>query len=118
MTFKLGRTRNVSDTVVTNTYTINSTTATKIADVNDRRVYFSATLAPGNDDIDVIIRYYPAAQDNTKHGTDVLTRYRASNDNRFHLRHVMTPDTIYTGEISAICQSGSVDIFVTEFVEE
>ena len=109
-----GRTQNTHDTAETTLITVNDTTAITIAGVNAARVAFSATLVPSAGDVDIYIRYYPAAQDNIKQGDDVITRHTMGNLNLFHPHHEMLTDTIYTGEISAISELGTFDITVKD----
>ena len=93
---------------------INSVTATTIAAARSNRITFSACLEPGATDIEVFIRYYPAATDNIKQGKDVLTRITLGNDHLFRPYHEMLPDNIYKGEISAITAAGTVNLLIAE----
>ncbi|TNG03797.1 MAG: hypothetical protein EP297_00140 [Gammaproteobacteria bacterium] len=95
--------------------TLNASTATTLSASNPDRKYFSVTVEPGTSNVDVIIRYYPASTDNIKHGADVLTRRLLGSDNLFRSRHEMNVNAVYTGEVSGIMDSGSVDVFVTEY---
>jgi len=115
MTLTTGRNKNTNDIATTTIVSINSTTATTILASNANRLMFSATLAPGSSNADIHIRFYAATTDNIKQGWDVLTRKTAGNDNLFHPNTKMSVDNIYTGEISAISESGTFDILVTEF---
>ena len=110
----IGRTRNILEAPAHAIYTINSVTATKIADINSMRQYFVATLYPGITDEDVFIRYYPAATDNLLLGVDVLTRRLTGNDDLFHPRHDMKESSIYLGEISAMTLAGTAQLLVVE----
>lgn len=115
MVRKVGRNRNEFSETDTETHTLDSVTAVTIAEANSARLFLSVTLDPNTiTDARVFIRYYPAATDNIKHGTDVLTRVTTANDNLFHDRHEMDSDNVYTGEISAITNAGTLDVTVTE----
>lgn len=111
---RLGANRNVNSEVDHSIVTVNSTTATTLVAARDKRISFSACLAPGTTNVDVYIRYYAAATDNTKQGKDVLTRYLAGNDSLYKPYHEMLTDNIYNGEISAICESGTVNLLIAE----
>lgn len=118
MTVKVGRNVNTSDNGAVTTYTVNSTTATTIRPALPvplrGGIFFRVDMAPGTSDRDVFIRVYPASQDNTKHGM-LLSRRFSGNDNA-SVFHVELPSADkFTGEISAICDSGSVDVSVTEY---
>ena len=82
---------------------------------NPNRIAFSVSLAGGTSGVDVHIRYYPAATDNLEQGAIVLTRELGGNDNLFTPTQHMTPGAIYTGEISAITESGIASIVATEY---
>jgi hypothetical protein len=99
----------------TTVVTLNAATATTIVTANSDRVYLSITFAPGITDIDAFIRYYPAATDNLKQGADILSRRLLGADNLFRSSHIMETNAIYTGEVSAIMNSGSVDVTITEY---
>lgn len=114
MARKEGRNKNTNDVAIVNTVTINSVTPTTISVVNLNRIYFSATLAPGIDDVDAFVRLYPSAQDNIKHG-EVLTRRLSGNDNLFTPKFTMMVDNNYTGEISAMSLNGTFDLMITEY---
>ena len=114
MTIMIGRNANTNDTAIVSSYTLNSATATVIGSVNGKRIYFSVCLDSGVTDEDVAIRLYPAATDNLAKG-EFLTRRNASNDSNFRPNWTMTPDNIYTGEISAITNSGTMIVHVTEY---
>ena len=110
----IGRNVNSNDVATVTTYEINSVTATVISVSKLRRIVFSACLDSDITSVDVYIRLYPAAADNLKRG-EVLTRDTFGNSSLFRPSWAMTPDNIYTGEISAISLSGSVFIHVTEY---
>ena len=104
-----------NDEATTTTVSLNAATSTLIVAANPDRIFLSITLAPGITDIDAYIRYYPAATDNLKQGVDILTRRLLGADNLFRSSHIMDKDAIYRGEVSAIMDSGSVDVTITEY---
>ena len=110
----IGRNVNSNDVATVTTYEINSVTATVISVSNPLRIAFSACLDSDITSVDAFIRLYPAATDNIKRG-EVLTRDTFGNSSLFRPSWTMTPDNIYTGEISAISLSGIVFIHVTEY---
>lgn len=109
-----GRNINIANEVPHSVVEVNSLTATTLALPRKKRITFSACLEPGFFDVNVIIRYYPAGTDDIKQGRDVLTRRLSGNDNLFNPIHIMLPDNIYDGEISAITDIGVVNLFITE----
>ena len=111
---RIGRNSNRTDEVDHYIVPINSVTATTIAIIREKRITFTALLEPGDFDVDVLIRYYPAAKDNIKQGRDSLTRRTLGNNSLFRPLHEMPSDNIYDGEISAICLSGSANLHITE----
>lgn len=113
MTVMIGRNVNRNDEATVTTYTL-STTATTISAANGQRIYFSVCLAEGSTDDNVAIRLYPAATDNTFKG-EILVRRTAQNDALYRPSWTMMSDNIYTGEISAVCESGTVNVYVTEY---
>jgi hypothetical protein len=114
MAAMIGRNVNSNDTANVKVIEVNSVTATTIAIENADRMSFNACLSPNLIDLNIIIRYYPAAQDNILRG-DVLTRVTAGNNNLFRPTHNMDTDNIYTGEISAISVNGTHDLYITEY---
>ncbi len=101
------------DAIVT-IYTINSSTATEIAVLNEGRFYFSVDLEPGLGNIAAFIRLYAAATDNIAKGI-VLRQVTAGNDSLFRPAWEMSELNIYTGPISAISDAGTFDLYVTEY---
>jgi hypothetical protein len=114
MTLSIGRNTNTNDVATVTSYTLDSVTATTISVANPKRIYFSVCLDSGITDEDVAIRLYPAATDNIAKG-EFLTRRNASNDANFRPSWAMPVDNIYTGEISAITNSGTMVVHVTEY---
>lgn len=105
---EIGRNTNVNDgtdgnrpvTIVS--VALNSDTAVKILDANDSRI----SVNFGNDTSKTVkIKYQPASVDNLKVGINLWGR----SDRE------MTPDNLYTGEISAIAISGTPTIDITEY---
>lgn len=91
-------------------------TAVKLADPRNDRLYFQVDVLPDVSDVNIAIRLYPAADDDTWRG-DWIGRFNFGNDVFFKPFWRMTPDNIYTGEISAIVMPGdpTVDLYVTEY---
>jgi hypothetical protein len=110
----IGRNQNTNDIAVVTTYTVNSTTATTISAVNLDRISFEVHLDPDSTDVEVLVRLYPAADDNLKRG-NALVRDTFGAYSLFKPDWRMQSDNMYTGEISAISVSGNVDIHVTEY---
>ena len=110
---RIGRNINFNDTARVQTYVL-TTTPQVIALPSDTRMHFSVCMSEGATDENVAIRLYPAADDTLFQG-EILTRRTASNDALFRPGWSMTPDNIYRGEISARCDSGTVNIYVTEY---
>lgn len=115
MGLEKGTLTNTNTEATVSRVTINSTTATALATAKPDRIFLSVCLAPGSSDVDAYIRLYPAIDDNTKRG-EVLTRRLSGNDNLF--RPSWSPvdgTTIFPGEVSAISESGTFDLLVTEY---
>lgn len=115
MAKNIGRNTNRNDAATVSTYTANAVNAIVIAPANPERIHFSVVLDPGAASEEVYIRYYPAATDNAKKGTDVLVRLISGARNLLKDRHAMVVDNVYTGEISAITNTGAAVIHVTEY---
>lgn len=110
----IGRNRNSNSHATVTEVVINSVTATTISLANEARISFSVCASPSVIDFNIAIRYYPAADDNTFKG-HVLSQFTLGNNNIIQLAHNMCTDNIYTGEISAISDSGTHAIFITEY---
>lgn len=111
------RTRNTNDTAsVPAAITLNDTTAVVIAVANLERQYFQVNVLPAVLDTCVFIRLYAAGDDNDAVG-DWIGRFNFANDVFFKPSWRMTPDNIYTGEISAILIAGAADedVYITEY---
>lgn len=111
---KKGRNINKNTEVDHKIVEVNAITATELFPARDSRMTFTVTLQPGNFDADVYIRYYDAGTDNIKQGVDVLSRRLSGNDSLFKGHHSMQTDNVYTGAISAISESGTFNILVSE----
>ena len=104
----IGRTQNTNDEAnIPSSITLNATTSTKIADANTRRIFFHVNNNTASDAI--WIKLQAASVDNDKKG--IYLQKKDLPDGRWQ----MPPDNIYTGEISAIADSGTPDVFVTEY---
>lgn len=112
MAQEIKRVRNATDTATVTTVEINSVTATTLLSANPRRMYARVYLDPTSDNI-AYVREYPSATDNDKHG-DVLVRDTVSNNSIFKGSYSTMPDNVFTGEISAISESGTFNLYVIE----
>ena len=104
-----------NDTSTTSTVAVNAVVAVTIFAANPDRIGFSVGLTGGSSTTDCHIRYYPASTDNIAQGAAMLTRSGSANKSLFLENFQMTPGAIYTGEISAITESGVVSIVATEY---
>jgi hypothetical protein len=114
MMVNVGRNINSNDVATVTRVTVNSVTATTIANANPERINLSVCLAHSTIDVDVAVRAYPAATDNNLDG-EILTRHTVGNANLFRPSWTMPTDNPYIGELSAMSESGLVDIIVTEW---
>lgn len=89
------RTKNTNDGATTGTVVVNSSTAQTLVPANPERIGLIVSH-PGTQEL--WIRFYPAAQDNDQTGI-----YLENNGER---TWQMTPDNIYTGEVSVIMDGG------------
>lgn len=113
MTKKIAGNINTNDTTTTSTITINSTTATTILAANPERIWARVSLDFGLTSVECMIREYPAATDNIKQG-EILVRNTTANDSLFKPVYHTFANNVYTGEISAIANTGTFDLKVTE----
>ena len=104
MTNKLGRNINTNDAAVLSSIALNDTTSTKIADakISPPRLVFTVT---NNSVKDIWLKLQAAATDNDKKG---IFMPKGSY-------WEMPTDNIYSGEISAIADSGTPTVHVTEY---
>ena len=114
MTLKQGGNLNTDSEATVTTVAINDTTATIISAANSLRTPFVVNLNGGTADEEVFIRLYPAATDNIKKGI-VLKRKIIGATSINDAIFVLENNAMYTGEISALSESGTFDVHVTEF---
>lgn len=108
MNKRIGANTNVNDTSnVKDGITLNSTTSIKISDANDKRIHF--TVNNNSSTKAVWIKLQPATEDNKMKG--IFLERRQFPDSRWP----MPEKAIYTGEISAIAESGNPIVYVTEY---
>ena len=115
MTIMIGRTSNKNDTAtLSDAININATTSTKIADANDKRTCITICLECGTGDACIYIKLQAASIDNDKKGI-ILFRVLSEDGSTATLTWEMKADNIYTGEISAIAEAGTHNLYVTEY---
>ena len=114
MARKIGANRNTTDTATVTTVTVGDTNAVTLLASNPVRLDWRANLNGNGGNETVYIREYPAATDNIKQGR-VLVKYLDEDGSYFNLSEKMEPSAVYTGEISAISESGNVTVYVTEY---
>lgn len=115
MALKITRNRNTNDTAtISSPITLNQTTTVKIADANEDRIFFNVSVDCGVVTDCVFIKLQAASTDDDKKGI-ILATTAAASQNAFKLDWQMTPDNIYTGEISAITKNGAVVVVPTEY---
>ena len=108
MAVTIGRNRNRNDEASVNDgITLNSTTSTVIAAANPDRIAFHVNN--NFSDKACWVKLQPAATDNDKKGIFLNEKEKGRTD------WSMTPDNVYTGEISAIADSGSPVVYITEY---
>lgn len=108
MTKKIGRNQNTNDeSGISSPITLNTTTSTVLAVANPDRIAFHV----GNNDANAgaWIKLQAASVDNDMKG--IFLNRAVRGDNHWD----MSPDNIYTGEISAIANTAPVDVYVTEY---
>lgn len=103
----IGRNVNCKDTATITSVTLNATTSTTILAANDKRIAFHVN----NDDssVTVWIKLQAASVDNDKKG--IFLNKKALVNSQWE----MTPDNIYVGEISAIADTGTPTVYITEY---
>ena len=111
---KIGRNTNTNTDAVIATVEANNLTSTTLIAANPDRFCLNVSMDAGVSDINVYIKLQAASVDNVKAGI-ILSRRTIGNDKFDIFRWDMTPDNIYTGEISIISDVGTVDIHVTEY---
>ncbi len=110
MTKLIGRTVNRNDEADSDSIALNATTATKIADADPERIFFHVSIDGSGNNTSVFIKLQAAGVDNDKEGIWI-----GSMGQYFKTCWEMQPDNMYTGEISAIMQSGTHTIIVTQY---
>jgi len=110
----IGRNRNTTDTATSSPVALNSSTAVKLADANPNRIFFNVTINGGSSDERIFIKLQAASIDNVKTGI-WIGRSLDEDGSYFKVDWEMSPDNIYTGEISAIMDSGSHTVHFTEY---
>jgi hypothetical protein len=103
----IGRNINFSDTAtLSSAIVLNATTSTKVADAvelpNQLRINFTFT---NNSSQDVWLKFQAASVDNDKKGILIFKR----------TVYEMPTDNVYHGEISAIADNGTPNVYVTEY---
>ena len=108
MTNRTGRNTNTNtEATLSQPISVGSAAAVKIADINAERLFIHINTGPNNNGC--WIKLQGATVDNDKKGIFL------DEKNGVSVSWEMPPDNIYTGEISAIAESGNVDIYVTEY---
>lgn len=114
MTLKQGGNLNTDSVADVTTVEVNDATATVLVAARPTRTYLLISLDGGTSDEELFIRFYEAATDDTKKGIILKRKIIGAtsiNDSVF----VMENNAMYTGEISAISESGTFDVHITEF---
>lgn len=110
----IGRNRNVVKTTFKAEIEVSSLAATKLLDANPDRIYATVSLAYGTTDEAISVRERPATEDPTDPIGLILQRTASMNISLFHPVYRTMEDNVYVGEISAIAEAGTVDVWVTE----
>lgn len=111
MTLITGRNVNINDTASITSVVLNATTATKIADANGDRLTFHVN---NNDENSAVwIKLQITSLDNDKKGIFLSRNIAAAGPGRS--LYDMLPDNIYIGEISAIAETGTPTVYITEY---
>lgn len=109
MTVDITRTRNTNTAaLIPIGIALNSTTSTTIVSENERRIFFHVNNDAEN--VRIWIKLQAASEDDDKKGITI----RRFTDRGDHFWEMPT-DNIYTGEISAIAESGTPIVYVTEY---
>lgn len=103
MTKTVGRNTNRNDTAtLSSAIALNASTSTTVSVADDTRINFTIS---NNSSQDVWLKFQAASVDNDKKGIFLFKR----------TIYEMPTDNIYTGEISAIAENGTPNVFVTDF---
>lgn len=114
MTIKIGRNRNTNTVAAVTTVSVNDTTATTLVAANGNRIGLIINLNGGSAEEEVFIRYFAAAVNNDKQGIIIKRKIIGAtsiNDSTWE----MLGDNVYTGEVSAISESGTFNVHITEY---
>jgi hypothetical protein len=103
----------IYSTTTTSKVTV-GTTGTVLVAANPDRKFLSVSLGCGLTEECVAVRYYPAATDDLFQPVEILQRQFMGVANVVNTFHLMQQTNIYTGEVSAVTDSGSSDVYVTE----
>ena len=98
----IGGNRNTTDESNSSTFTLNDTSTITISQANKDRLYFAVSNPSSKD---IILKFQASSVDNLK--DDVIVYKRSFYE--------MPETNTYVGEISAIADSGTPDINVTEW---
>lgn len=108
MTRLIGSNRNTNDeATVSSGVTLNPTTSTTIAPANPDRMAFFVDNGDSNNKS--WVKLQPASVDDEKKGIYLTSSVLGTSS------WTMGPDNIYTGEVSAIADGDSPQVFVTEY---
>ena len=108
MTQIIGKNRNVNNVATISTgIALSSSTTVKIADANDKRTFFH--VDNGGSTQGIFLKLQKAIEDDDKKGIFITGK----SGNKPYWQ--MPPGDIYTGEISAIADTGTPNAFVTEY---
>lgn len=107
----LQRFRNISSVAtLSDAIVLNNTTSTKIADANPNRMFFHVSIDGITGNNAIWIKLQAPGIDAHKKGIWIGKQAII-----FKLDWEMPSDNVYIGEISAIADSGSPEVFVTEY---
>ncbi len=108
MVIRIDRNRNTNDAAtVAMPITVNATTSTTIAVANDERIYVEINNNSATKEI--WIKLQAASVDNDKKG--IFLNKKGSPPASWE----MPTDNIYSGEISAMADSGTSTVYITEY---
>ncbi len=108
MTYKIEGHINTNDAaILSDAIAMNATTSVKIADVNANRMFFRVCNEGATEAI--WVKLQAASVDNAKKGIVLAKKALAPN------HWEMPANNIYTGEISAIADANTPNIYVTEY---
>ena len=107
MTLRTNRNKNTNDTAVITTVALNTSTAVTLVASNAAIIFLDVNN--NNSSHGFWVRLYPAATDNIKQGIFI------TNKNADRPFWEMSPDNMYTGEISAIADTDTPTAYITEY---